>query len=86
MRILELKNLFREEGYIYYRRNFSGEAVIEVPGTTLYAPIDFCIETDPLGVRSIELSVASNVNYPLLPLKKALAAYILEEDKEGRLP
>lgn len=86
MKILELKNLFREEGYIYYRRNFSGEAVIEVPGTTLYAPITFCIETDPLGLKSIELSINSTVNYPLLPLKKAISEYILEKDKEGRLP
>ena len=53
MRILELRDLNREEGYIYYRRNFTGTAVIEIPGSTLEAPVAFCIEMDPFGVKTI---------------------------------
>ncbi len=86
MKILDLKNLFREEGYIYYRRNFTGTADIEVPGQTLETDIDFCIETDPLGQKSVDIQFLKPVNYPVLPIKKALKDYILVQDSEGKLP
>ncbi len=86
MKILDLKNLFREEGYIYYRRNFTGTADIEVPGQTLETDIDFCIETDPLGKKSVDIQFLKPVNYPVLPIKKALKDYILVQDSEGKLP
>lgn len=86
MRILELKNLYREEGYIYYRRNFTGDVLVEIPGQTLECSVDFCIETDPLGQKSVEVDVAKTINYPVLPIKKALKEFILIEDSEGRLP
>lgn len=86
MRIVELRNLFREEGYIYYRRNFTGNVLVEIPGQTLEAPVDFCIETDPLGQKSVEIDIKNSINYPILPIKKALREYILTEDSEGHLP
>ena len=86
MRILELRDLNREEGYIYYRRNFTGTAVIEIPGSTLEAPVAFCIEMDPFGVKTIEIDIENTLNYPVLPVKKALKEYILLRDSEGILP
>ena len=86
MRILELRDLNREEGYIYYRRNFTGTAVIEIPGSTLEAPVAFCIEMDPLGVKTIEIDIENTLNYPVLPVKKALKEYILLRYSEGILP
>ena len=86
MRILELRDLNREEGYIYYRRNCTGTAVIEIPGSTLEAPVAFCIEMDPFGVKTIEIDIENTLNYPVLPVKKALKEYILLRDSEGILP
>lgn len=86
MRILELRDLNREEGYIYYRRNFTGTAVIEIPGSTLEASVAFCIEMDPFGVKTIEIDIENTLNYPVLPVKKALKEYILLRDSEGILP
>lgn len=88
MKILNLKNLFREEGYIYYRRNFSGTADVEIPGQTLETDVDFCIETDPLGKKTVDIQFKKpvNFNYPILPIKKALKDYILKQDSEGKLP
>ena len=86
MRILELRDLNREEGYIYYRRNFTGTAVIEIPGSTLEAPVAFCIEMDPFGTKTIEIDIENTLNYPVLPVKKALKEYILLRDSEGILP
>lgn len=86
MKILELKNLAREEGYIYYRRNFSALALVEIPGSTLEAPLEFCIETNPLGQKTIDITLNNNINYPILPVKKALREFILLQDNEGKLP
>ena len=86
MKILELKNLAREEGYIYYRRNFSALALVEIPGATLEAPLEFCIETNPLGQKTIDITLNNNINYPILPVKKALREFILLQDNEGKLP
>ena len=86
MKILELKDLEREEGYIYYRRNFSALALVEIPGSTLEAPLEFCIETNPLGQKTIDITLNNNINYPILPVKKALREFILLQDNEGKLP
>ena len=86
MRILELRNLNREEGYIYYRRNFTGTAVIEIPGSTLETPVSFCIEMNPFGAKTIEIDIENTLNYPVLPVKKALNDFILLQDAEGVLP
>ena len=86
MRVLEVKNLNREDGYIYYMRKFSGIALIQIPGDTLQTPISFNIETSPFGTKKISVNVGEQLNYPVLPVKKALADFILEKDKEGKLP
>lgn len=86
MKILEFTNINREEGYIYYMRKFSAIALIQIPGNTLEEPVSFNIETSPLGTKNIEVYISKQINYPVIPIKKALVNYILEEDKEGKLP
>lgn len=86
MKILALKNIEREEGYIYYLRKFTCDAVVELPTDTLNTPIEFSIESSPLGTKTIEIEVRTSINYPLLPIKKALKEFILIEDSEGKLP
>ena len=85
MRILALRNITREEGFIYYRRNFRCDALIEMGGGTLETPVEFCIESNPLGIKTLEIQLSSALNYPVLPVKKALTAYILAEDDAGKL-
>lgn len=86
MRVLELQNLTREEGQIFYIRKYSCEAVLELPTSQEKVPIIFTIETSPLGKKIIELTFPQPVNYPLLPVKKALMEYIYTEEIEGRIP
>lgn len=86
MNILELKDVSREEGEIFYIRKFSGIAVLELPTTTEDVPISFSIETSPFGQRDISVKVNSTPNYPVMPLIAKLKSYILTSDKEGRLP
>lgn len=86
MNIVELKEITREEGQIFYLRKFTAVAVLELPTTTEDVPISFSIETSPLGERTIAVKVISAPNYPVMPLIAALKSYILTSDKEGRLP
>lgn len=86
MRVVELKNLQREEGQIFYLRKYACDAVLEFPTSTESTPILFSIETSPIGKKIIELSFKQTLNYPLLPVKKAILEYILTEEIEGRLP
>ena len=86
MKILELLNLEREEGQIFYLRKYTCNALIELPTAKFETPVSFSIETTPLGVRNIDLSYIGNVNYPIIPVKKALKEFILQKDIEGFLP
>lgn len=86
MKVLELKDIQREEGHIFYRRKYQCNAVIELPTNTEIVPIFFIIDMDPLGRKSIEFSFPQAISYPLMPVKKALTEFILTEDSEGRIP
>ena len=86
MNILELKDINREEGCIYYLRKYTANALLELPAETTLTPISFSIETGPMGDRHISVKLISAPNYPVLPLMAALKSYILKDDKEGRLP
>lgn len=86
MNIVELKNIQREEGAIYYFRKYTADAILELPTETSVTPISFSIETDPFGNRNISVKIIKAPNYPVLPLLSALKTFILDNDKEGRLP
>lgn len=86
MRIIGLKSITREENYIYYRRNFDAVAEFEFGTKTVEAPLKFLIETTPLGTKEISIFGLESINYPVLPLKKAIIEYISKQDSEGKLP
>ena len=86
MQVLELKNLTREDGYIYYRRNFNGIVVLELPSKTVDVEINFIIEMLPTGRKDLELEFVDNFEYPLLPVKNAVTQYIMKLEDEGLLP
>ena len=86
MDVLEIKNLYREETGLYYRRNFTGLAVIELPIKTIEMPLDFIIEVGPMGNKNFDIELKDNIDYPLLPVMKKLNERIELLDKEGKLP
>lgn len=86
MKIVGLKDLQREEGQIFYLRKYKTKAVVDLPISQEEVPIYFTIETDPFGKKNVELTIEKQINYPLLPLKKAIKDFILIEDSQGRLP
>lgn len=88
MKVLELNQIHTDENYIYYRRNYTASAKLELLSKTLDAPISFTIEMGPFGDKIIFVDIApgTDIDYPLIPVKSALKTFILTMDNEGRLP
>ncbi|HNY17165.1 MAG TPA: hypothetical protein PK542_10790 [Treponemataceae bacterium] len=86
MTILALNDIIRKENFIYYRREFTANALIELPGHQGVSQIEFTIETEPTGRKDIRVHLIDSIDYPLLPIVKQLKEYILGLDHEGRLP
>ena len=87
MQILKLHDIQKSEGVIYYRRQYKAIAEIEFPNRIENLPVNFTIETGPLGDKHFELEFDYNkINYPFLPLQKALREYILGIDDLGAVP
>lgn len=86
MKVIELQNVHREEGAIYYFRKFKCDAVMQLPLGDSKMPITFSIETNPLGNKKVEVNLSQPVDYPILPIKNALRTFILIKDEQGKLP
>jgi hypothetical protein len=86
MKILQIKDIIRKDVPIYYRRYFSGTAVMELLHTSIERHIDFMIETKPTGSKEISLSVSEPVDYPLMPIINELKRFVIDLDDSGGLP
>lgn len=86
MKVLEIKEIVRKDVPIYYRRFFSGIARIEFLENKMERHIDFFIETKPTGQKEILVTLAEPVDYPLVPLIRALKTAIDTLDDNGNLP
>ena len=87
MKILELKQIEREEGCVYYRRKFTAVASMEILAKEVDIPVKFIIETGPLGDKKIDFGeIKGDFNYPILPIMKSLREYVKKMDEEGALP
>ncbi|MDR0623505.1 MAG: hypothetical protein LBG10_03655 [Treponema sp.] len=86
MKILSIKDIIRKDVPIYYRRLFSGVAVLELVKDPVERRIDFSIETKPTGVKDISISFIEPVDYPLVPLNRELKKFIDHLDVTGGLP
>lgn len=88
MKVIEINKILTDDNFIYYRRNYSACAKLQMLSSTLEIKITFTIETGPLGDKMIYVDIdpASDIDYPLIPVKSALKTFILTMDNEGKLP
>lgn len=88
MQVLGLSNISGDDTYIYYRRTYSAIATLQLLQNKVDAKISFTIEIGPLGDKNIYVDIdpSCDIDYPLIPVKSALKAYILKLDNEGKLP
>ena len=88
MQVLELSKISTDDNYIYYRRNYTAAAKLQMLSKTLEINVSFTIETGPLGDKIIYIDIdpSTDIDYPLIPVKSALKTFILNMDNEGKLP
>lgn len=86
MRVCEIKSIVRKDVPIYYRRLYTGIAVMELVNKPEEIPLAFQIEHKPTGQIEISITLSQKVDYPLVPLQKELKKFIGELDSEGKLP
>jgi len=86
MKVVSIKDMIRKDVPIYYRKLYTGVAVIEMTKGPADYRIDFSIEYKPTGQKEINVSFIDEIDYPLVPVNKELKNYILELDNVGGLP
>jgi hypothetical protein len=84
--ILAITDISRKENFIYYRREFTGNALYDFPGSKKSGLIEFSIETAATGKKNVQIRLLDPVDYPVLPVVKSLKDFILYLDNEGKLP
>lgn len=86
MKIVDIKNIVRKDVPIYYRRLYSGIAVLELLNNALEVPLEFQIEHKPTGQTEVGVTLSEKVDYPLVPLQKELKNFVSALDSAGKLP
>ncbi len=87
MKVLDIKEISKEDGFIYYINRYRATAVLDILAHQVSIPLSFSIETNPLGVKNVEIdSLPDDLNYPVMPVKKSLKEFIVVMDKQGVLP
>jgi hypothetical protein len=86
MKINALKDVIRKDVPIYYRRLYTGVAVIEMTKGPVNYRVDFTIETKPTGQKDITVSFIDRIDYPLIPLNREIKEFIDNMDIAGGLP
>ena len=86
MQIIEIKNIIRKELPIYYRRLYTGIAVMNLLNKPVEVSLEFQIEHKPTGEMDINLNLTEQIDYPLVPLHRELKKHIVDLDSGGKLP
>lgn len=86
MKVRELVNLRRKETPLYYRKEYSAEAVLEIMAETTNVPIEFVLEHRPIGGVDLRVNVLGELDYPLLPVIGVLKTYVSALHESGGLP
>lgn len=86
MKVVGISNIHRKENLLYYRREYTGEATIELLTNPRVVPLDFVLEQRPMGGFSIHVSIVDSMDYPIVPIMTALKTFIADLDLKGVLP
>ncbi|MBO4532612.1 MAG: hypothetical protein J5726_02835 [Treponema sp.] len=86
MRVVELQNLVREDVQIFYIRKYAATAVLDLTARTANVEIEFSIEMNSFGNKEISLSIKTQIDYPLIPIRKSIIEYLTNLEQEGKLP
>ncbi len=69
MTVLGIDQIKKDEGHIFYRQKYTGLATIEIVSKNVTFPLTFIIDTNPLGVKTIEIGILpQDVSYPVIAI------------------
>jgi hypothetical protein len=86
MKVTAIKDMIRKDVPIYYRKLYTGVAVLELGKGTEEYRIDFSIEYKPTGQKEIAITILDTIDYPLVPLNRELKQFIDKLEASGGLP
>jgi len=86
MKVISIKDMIRKDYPIYYRKLYTGVAVIEMNKKPADYRIDFSIEYKPTGNKDIIVSFIDSIDYPLIPINRELKRFISDLDSNDALP
>ncbi|MDR2543695.1 MAG: hypothetical protein LBC80_09665 [Treponema sp.] len=86
MKVISIKDMVRKDVPIYYRKLFTGIAVIDLNEKQTDFRIDFAIEYKPTGHKEIAVNFLDHIDYPIVPVARELKQYIFDLDYVGGLP
>jgi len=86
MKIISIKDMIRKDVPIYYRKLYTGVAVIDFNDKQTDFRVDFAIEIKPTGHKEVTVNFLDNLDYPLIPVTRELKNYIAELENVGGLP
>lgn len=86
MKVISIKDMIRKDVPIYYRKLYTGVAVIEMNNGPVEYRIDFSIEYKPTGLKDIGITFIDKIDYPLIPVNKELKTFIDLLESNGGLP
>ncbi|MFW5729732.1 MAG: hypothetical protein ACOCYG_08700 [Spirochaetota bacterium] len=87
MIVRELTDIRRKEDPLYYRRHYTATATMNYLGEkTSRIPVDFTIEHDALGGTTVSVRPEADIDYPRVPLLRALKEHSRRLDQERKLP
>jgi hypothetical protein len=87
MNVESLENVELQDSPIQYRRQYTAIANLSFrENNSERALIAFSLEHTPYGSVEVTVSVKDDVNWPLVPLLRALKAHIRDLEQRGLLP
>ncbi len=83
MDLIEIKNILKRDVPLHYREDFSALAVFRDNNLqeNIEIPVEFSLESNALGNKSVEVSLKEPVDFPASPLEELIKEHILSLDK-----
>ncbi len=87
MKIIAIEQITKKDIPLHYRNEYSAVASVEfLPENTGSIPIAFSVEVEPSGNRKVQVNLAETIDYPLLPVLRAMKEEICRMAETGELP
>ena len=87
MKVIKIVDIVRKDVPLYYRNKYSATAELELANNIVNnISIEFAIEVTPISGKEYSVDEIESVDYPTIPIKKAIIEEIKNYDREGLLP